>query len=69
MSIVESSICPCDVCVWMTVWEYSSGLKGKQGEEGEGGKGEGGGKYEDEAVQRFNPGLKLRVKHSIKVLK
>ena len=43
MSIVESSICPCDVCVWMAVWEYSSGLKGKQGEEGEGGKGEGGG--------------------------
>ena len=34
MSIVQSSICPCDVCVWMAVWEYSSGLKGKQGEEG-----------------------------------
>lgn len=33
--------------------------------------GEGGGKYEVRGgeVQRFNPGLKLRVKNSIKVLK
>ena len=52
----------------MAVWEYSSGLKGKQGEWGEG----GGGKYVVGGwgeVQRFNPGLKQRVKNSIKVLK
>ena len=56
----------------MAVWEYSSGLKGKQGEWGEGGGGEG--KYEvggggGGEVQRLNPGLKLRVKNSLKVLK
>jgi len=30
----------------MAVWEYSSGLKGKQGEEGIEMGGRGGGKYE-----------------------
>ena len=34
------------MCVWMAVWECSSGLKGKQGQEGTEMGGGGGGKYE-----------------------